>query len=116
MITIPVFQTTSSDFIQKITLVGQLVNIRIKYNIRSFCFHMDFTDQNNNSIYGIKLIPNWPILKGHKNLLSFSGDLIVISTATNTDKIITYDNFGIGWALTYLSEDELIIWRSENGL
>ena len=116
MIIIPIFQTTSSDFIQKISLGGQLVKIRLKYNIRSFSFHIDFTDSFSNIITGIKLVPNWLLLRGHSRFLSFSGDLIVLKADEKASPTITYDNFGSGWELLYMTEDEASVWRSDNGL
>lgn len=116
MINIPTFQLTSSDFIQKVTLNNQVVTIRIKYNVRSFCFHMDFTDQDGNVLTGIKMVTNWPLLKAHKTVLNFSGDIILLPTDTNVDSRLTYENLNTGWGLMYITPEEYEDWRLANGL
>ena len=116
MIIIPSFQKTSSDFRQIINLNNQQVRIRLIYKVRAHSFFMDFTDSDNNFLSGLKLVPNWPLLKNHKALLNFSGDLMVLKSNDSVEKNITYDNLNNGWSFVYLTEDELSSWRTINGL
>ncbi len=115
MIQIPLFQDVSADFTQEIELNGQLIQLRIVYNIRVDFFFLRFTDQLGNPIQGIKIVPNWLLLDSHKGFVDFDGDLIVIKTDENAGNEITYDNFGNGWDLFYLTPDEAEEWRTENG-
>jgi len=116
MIQIPIFQAVSSDFFQEIDLGGQLVQLRMTYNIRVGFFFLTFTDQDGTSLSSIKIVPTWPLLNQVKSLLNFSGDLVVIKTDADAGDLITYDNFGNGWDLFYLTEAELATWKVENGL
>ena len=116
MILIPVFQNVSADFIQEIELVGQIVTLRIVYNIRNGFFHLRFTDEDGVEIKGMKIVPNYPLLEAHKAFLNFSGDLFVIKDDEALGDEITYANFGNGYNLYYFTEAEYEAWKEENGL
>lgn len=116
MIKIPVFQSISADFVQEIELNGQIVNIRIVYNIRNSFFHLRFTDSEGTEITGIKIVPNYPLLEAHKAFLDFSGELFVIKVDESAEDIITYDNFGRGYAFYYYTNAEYDAWKVANGL
>lgn len=116
MIIVPTFQKDSSDFIQTISLGGQTIILQIIYNVRAGYFFLHFTDQEGNKLDGVKMVPNWPLLKQHKALLSFAGDFVIIRADESAGDNITYDNFGTGWQLLYLDETELAAWEAANGL
>lgn len=115
MIEIPTFQEKSADFTQEIELGGQLIEIHIVYNIRIGHFFLEFTDQEGSVLKGIKIVPDWLLMDWHRGTLNFSGDLVVRQTDDEAGDLITYDNFGNGWALTYLTAAEVITWKVENG-
>jgi hypothetical protein len=116
MTLIPVFQNQSADFVQEIELGGQLISLDIIYNIRNEFFHLNnFTDQNGNPLHGIKIVPDFPLLDWHKGLIDFDGDLMVIKQDLEAGDDITYDNFGNGWNLFYLTPDEVDEWKDANG-
>ncbi len=115
MIQIPTFQTTSADFLQEIELGGQLVQIRITWNSRNEFFHMTFTDQNENILRGIKMVPDWPLMDWHRGSLEFEGDLIVVKTDEEAGNEITYNNFNNGWDLFYYTIAEVNMWKDDNG-
>jgi hypothetical protein len=116
MIQIPTFQQTSADFNQEIELGGQLVQLQIIWNSRNEFFHLRFTDQNGNVIYGLKIVPNWPILDQHKGFTDFQGDFLVLKDDEDAESVITYDNFGSGWNLYFGTEDEIDQWKVDSGL
>lgn len=116
MIRIPTFQQSSADFNQEIELGGQLVQLRIIRNIRNEFFHFRFTDQNGNIIYGIKIVPNWPLLDWHKGFTDFQGDFLVLKDDEDAGTEITYDNFGSGWNLYFGTENEIDAWKVSIGL
>jgi hypothetical protein len=115
MIEIPTFQSTSANFLQEIELGLQLVQIRITWNSRVEFFFLNFTDQNGNELNGVKIVPNWPLLDWHRGTLEFVGDLIVRKTDEEAGDEITYNNFGNGWNLTYLTAAEVAAWKNDNG-
>jgi hypothetical protein len=112
---ISTFQDISSDFIQEVDLNGQLVFLRIVWNGRVEAFFIRITDQNENPLNGVKIVPNWPLFQNHKGFLDFDGDLVVARTDDEAVDIITYDNFGNGWGLFYLTPEEYEEWKDVNG-
>lgn len=116
MILIPTFQNLSADFTQEIDLNNQIVNIRLKYNVRNDFFHIQFTDPDGIVLYGIKVVPNYPLLASHSAFLNFSGDIFVVKDDEALEDNITYENFGNGWNLYYFTSEEVESWKVENGL
>jgi len=112
---IPIYLTTSSDFSQELELGGQLVNMRIKWNVRNDTAHMDFKDPIGNWIYGVKVVPYWPLFRQIKGAIEFDGDLMVLADDQGVGTQITYDNFGNGQNLYYLSKEEADYWEEING-
>lgn len=117
MIDIPTFQSDSSDFRQEIELGSQLVQVHITFNTRigDGFFFLEFTDQNENVLKGIKITPNWLLMDWHRGTLEFVGDLIVRKVDDEAGDLITYDNFGDGWNLTYFTVAEVAAWKTDNG-
>lgn len=117
---IPTFQSQSADFTQTLELGGQLVELRLVWNIRAeFWFIHSFRMLNfeGNEIYGIKCVKAFPLFHIHKALLpDFQGDFITVKVDEAAENQITYDNFGAGWGLYYITEDELDEWENLNGL
>lgn len=117
MIQIQVFQNISANFNQEIDLDGQIVQINIAYNSRNNFFHInEFIDQDENIITGVKIVPEWLLFDNYKGLVDFEGDLIVLKQDEDAGNDITYDNFGNGWDLFYLTPDEVETWKQANGL
>ena len=112
---IPIYLTTSSDFSQELELGGQLINMRIKWNVRNNTPHMDFQDSFGNWVYGIKVVPYWPLFRQIKGSLEFDGDLMVLRDGQSIELDITYDNFGNGQDLYYLTRNEVAYWEALNG-
>jgi len=113
---IPVFQSISADFTQRIELNGQLVTLRLTYNIRNEFFSLRFTDPDGVQLSGMKLVPNFLLLRPHLPFINFSGDLMVVKDDASLGDEITYDNLGAGWNLYYLTEAEAEAWGTANGM
>lgn len=116
MIQIPTFQNLSANFRQEIELETKLIQLQITYNVRVDFFFLNFTGQDGSILYGIKMVPNWPLLFWHKGFIQFDGDLMIQKTDLEAGDEITYDNFGNGWNLFYLTPAEVTQWRIDNGL
>jgi hypothetical protein len=121
MLEIPISQAISSDTTQAVELDGQLVTLRFVWNgLRrddgNGYFFLTFTDQNGNPIRGIKIVPNWLLLKQYKGSTDFRGDFLVVRSEVEAENIITYDNFGVGWTFNYITELEVDQWEEANGL
>jgi hypothetical protein len=112
---IPIYLTTSSDFSQELELGGQLIDMRIKWNIRNGTPHMDFKDSFGDWVYGVKVVPYWPLFRQIKGSMEFDGDLMVLRDGTGVENEITYENFGSGQNLYWLSKEEVDYWEVANG-
>ena len=77
MLSISTFQNVSADTQQTVVLDGQSVIIRFVYNVRNEYFTLTLTDQNGNTLYGIKVVPNWLLLNQYKGFTDLVGDLVV---------------------------------------
>jgi hypothetical protein len=117
MLEIKTFQSISADTLQSVDLGnGESVRMRLVNNSRSDYFTLSIADQNNNALDGIKIVPNWLLLDQFNGNIDLSGDFIVLKVDDEAGDEITYDNFGIGFTLNYLSAEEADLWRQVNGL
>ena len=115
MLRISTFQNVSADTQQTVVLEGQSVIIRFVYNGRNDYFTLTLTDQNGNTLYGIKIVPYWLLLNQYKGFTDLVGDFIVLKADEDAGNEITYDNFGTGFTFNYLNESEILTWRVANG-
>ncbi|MHA2367085.1 MAG: phage baseplate plug family protein [Candidatus Hodarchaeales archaeon] len=117
MLEIKTFQSISADTLQSIDLGnGESVRMRIVNNSRTDFFTLSIADQNDHAIDGIKIVPNWLLLDQFKAFSDLTGDFIVLKVDEEAGDEITYDNFGIGYTLNYLTAEEVQYWRDANGL
>jgi len=116
MILLPTYQEQSAIFLYQANIENQVVVLRFVYNIRSGCFSVYITDGNGNQVNSIKVVPNWPLLKFRKSFTDIRGDFFVFNDTRPDDKVITYDNFGNGFNLYYLTQDEVEAWEQANGI
>lgn len=116
-IQIPIYKDTSADFTQIMDLDNVTVTIRLRYNIRVGFWFMDL-ETENYSLYGLKVIENFPIIFPHQALFpELLGDFFIIQS-TNTDEVVDfdYDSFGEIFNLFYYTETEYQTWRNTYGL
>lgn len=112
---IPVFLSTSSIFSEKVELNSELIELRFAWNVRNGSVHLDFTDAEGSTLHGIKVVPNWPLLRQRKGSINFDGDLVVIADDSLVGSEITYTNFGNGQNLYYLTPAEMTEWEEAYG-
>lgn len=112
---LPVFQTISADFTYKISLGEVLYSVRIMWNSRSKYWHLTLVDDEGGRIDGVKVVEKWPLLTPHRAQIKLSGDVVAIPL-TATAAPLGYDNMGTEWALGYMPPDELLAWKTANGL
>jgi hypothetical protein len=113
---IPILLEQSADFVQTVELDGAVVVIRITWNVRNDTGFMEFTDGDGNTINGIKIVPNWPLLRQLKGSTSIDGDFIVVRDDNTVETEITYDNLGSGQNLYYVTQEELLVWEDYYGV
>jgi hypothetical protein len=114
---IPVFLTTSSDNTQSVELDGIIYTVRIQWNVRNDTGFLDLTenDQDGGMVKGVKIVPNWPLLRQIKGQLNMKGDLIVLKEDAALGTEITYGNFGNGYNFYYVTSEELLEWEEYYG-
>lgn len=111
---IPVQPSISADQLLRVALGGQYVSLRLTWSERSQVWFADLTFEDS-TMYGIKLVPKWPLLHARRAQTSFVGDLILLPRGATTTKP-TYEELGSTWFLMYITPDELAAWRANNGL
>jgi len=113
---LPVFQTQSADFEYTIELDNINTLVRLTYNVRSGFWKMNLS-VNGNTLYNIKLVKNFPLLKQNKALFPYlPGDFFVLKISDESEEDFNYDNFGTVWGLVYVTAAEYEAWREANGL
>lgn len=107
---IPSYHAVSPNYSLDVRLNEKLYHIVMIWNTRTEYWHMSITDSNGDSVQGIKVVPNWPLLKNHRAQIDFSGDLMV-RPGNPSVRDIAYDGLGGDWYLVYLDEDEVQDWE-----
>ena len=95
---------------------GTSISVRFIYNVRSEFWNVDVT-AGDLTLYGIKLVPGWPILKEFKALVPIVGDFLflpVSSDARNYD--FEYADIGTAWFLYWITDAEALAWEAARGL
>jgi len=116
MIKLPTFQSTAADFLFSATLEEKVHQLRFIYNIRNSSFAFYFIDGDGNTVNSVKVVPNFPLLKYRKSFTSLRGDFMVLNDSVPEETEITYENFGDGFGLYYLTASEVEEWEVSNGL
>jgi len=117
MINLPMFQNDSTDFQYSIDLDNVSVQLRFTYNVRSGYFRMNIATENY-SLYGLKMVPDYPLLDNHKALFpELLGDIIITQVNRLDEQIdCTFDNLGTDFKVYYYNADELASWKANNGI
>lgn len=112
---IPLYFSSSADFTQRLELEGAELIIRLYWNVRNKTAYMDFTDRNKSTIHGMKIVPNFPLLRQIKGTVDFRGDFVVLPATLQAPAEITYENFGTDHILYYLTNEEMENWENTYG-
>lgn len=115
---IPTFQTVASNFTQELILGDRLMSLALTWNSRSEVWYMTLEDIDSGHIArGIKVIPNWALVKQYRAYLpNFEGDIMAVAATEKVSERVTYDNLNVEYKLNYLTETEVETWENENGL
>jgi len=110
------FADKSADFTQVVNLGGAQFTIRLCWNSRSEHWHMTIVDSQGGRIDGVKVVERWPLCTPHRSQIKMGGDLVAIPAVTDPTIRLGYDNLGTEWLLAYLTADELLTWKADNGV
>src|SRR4030042_6769147 len=113
MLDIPMFQEESTDFEFSIDLDNITTTIRLTYNVRSGYFRMNISTENY-SLYGLKVVAEFPLIYQHKALFpELPGDIIINQVNRLDEEIdMTYDNLGSDYVMRYYTKDEFEAWKT----
>ena len=96
---------------------GSAVTLRFIFNNRSGFWHIDVTMGTQPTLYGIKLVPGWPILKQYKGELAIPGDFLFLPISQDARNYpIAYEDLGKVWFLYWCSDSEIQEWEAYRGL
>lgn len=119
LLVIPMFQDIASKFEQEMLLGNSNVVLKIYWVERAKAWFFDFRIPDTGEVVlGIRIIPQWPLLRQYKAVIpSFLGDLFVGKVDSNADDELTFENLNNeGWALYYITDDELEEWEASVGI
>lgn len=116
MILIPFDPMKSADQEFKIQLGDQIAQIRLLWNVRSESWSMTLSG-DFGTLTGLKLVPDWPLLREREATTTFVGDFIMRSlTAATTGGRIEYGDLGVRWGLCWMTAEEKTAWEAYYGL
>jgi len=95
-------------YTQRVRLEGKDYVFKLDWSLREERFYLSIFDLDNVPIkVGIKVVPNWPLLRRHRTARLPPGELFAFDLA-NTDSPAppTLEDFGTRVQLYYFSSDE----------
>jgi len=115
---IETFQVQSADFVQTVELDGIFASIRLIFNIRSETWFINEYKEldTDKTLLGVKIINDFPLFLAMKTRIDLPGDFMIIKEDESLTDSIGYDNLNNGYNLYYLTADEVLEWKVENGL
>lgn len=110
MIVIQTFQDVSADFSQTISLDDIPFTLRMTWNTRIESWFMDILDKDkNNILLGIRLVPNYLLIKDYSQTELPPGDFYLWdSENTPSDFNVTFDTLGRRYILLYVTKGEMV--------
>lgn len=116
MIRIPTFPNLSSDYDLDIELGGQILNLRLTWNVRTEYWALAVTTPDGTTYGQFKVVPNWLLISRIRSAARIPGNLVVLRDDATAPTDITYDSLGTSWGLYYLDPDEVEQWEIDNGV
>ena len=118
MIQIPVFNDSSSDFEQTITLENQTLSLRIHWNGRGSHWFLDIQTQEGQDILtGRKLVPVIPVCYSHRALASVvKGDFVLLPETDQSPEYPTFEGLGTTHNLYWMNPSELTAYETALGI
>lgn len=95
---------------------GELVSLRLVFNNRSGFWYADVT-YSGVTMYGVKLVPGWPLLAQYRARLGMPGDLLLLPISADAREYsMEYADFGVTWFLYYCNDAEIASWKAHRGI
>lgn len=113
MLYIQTYQQRSFDWELTTILNEQEVVLRVTWNNRGQYFFLSLTDPFGQTVSSIRVVPKQLLLRQRRGSIEFFGDIVCLKVDENEGDLITYDNFGSGYQLIYLTPDEVETFQEE---
>jgi len=108
---LPVYVSDSPRYLYNIPLDGDIFVLYFHWNSRENFWYMDIlkSDGTTNILTGIKLVPNYRLLKQYKAIDGLpKGDFVLYDSEENVqDEQLTFENFGVRYKMLYFEEGAL---------
>ena len=108
---LPSYHGSSPSYDMSVDLNGNPYVVQMTWNSRTEYWHLSISDKLGGLISGIKVVPNWPLLKNHRGQITLDGELMVLPTKEGLTTI-EYDGIGKDWLLLYMTEEDMTEWES----
>jgi len=114
MLEIPI-TPLSGDLSFSVSLENVFCSFRLMWNTKTEYWMVNTYEEPETGLvlHGLKIIPNYPFLATYGP--SFPGQIIPLKFGNDTEEEITFSNFGTGWRLIYLNEEEFALWSELRG-
>jgi hypothetical protein len=117
MIQIPVFNDTSADWEQSMTLGTQELTLRTYWNARSGYWFLDIYAQDGTpKITGRKLVPALPVCYSHRAIAGIEGDFVLLPETEASEDAPTFEGLGSTHNLYWMDDTELNAWEAALGI
>lgn len=117
MIQIPVFNDTSPDWEQSITLGTQELLLHTYWNARSGFWFLDILAPDGTpKITGRKLVPALPVCYSHRALAGIDGDFVLLPETEASAEVPTFEGLGKTHNLYWLDPTELNDFEATLGI
>lgn len=109
MYIVPIFSSTSSQFIIEAELGGSNWILGLRYNARDVSWYLSISDNNDNLVLsGIKLVPTYPLIERYRYIPNLpNGDFIVMDLDESPGGSVNFDNLGTRYQLVFFTQEEI---------
>lgn len=115
IVSIPIFNDKSANFLQNINLGGVNYNIDLVWNVIDERWIMSLSN-NEYRIDSVPLVVNYPLFEQYAaSCPNLNGDFFVQKNTTE-DVELNFENLGKEFLLLWFDKNEVIEWKDENGM
>ena len=116
MMKIPFDPTISADQQFQVLIPERaVIMLTLRWNTRSGFWYADI-ESGGKVLNGLKIVPRWPILRGHQALSPIEGDLMALPLSWNAAAPRPYGGLGDSWGLFWSAPEDVKKWEAAHGL
>lgn len=112
MLTLPDLSAQSPDYTYKVTIDRVIYTIRMVWNLRMGAWYLTISNDLGESIAGVRVVANMPLLETHRGRIGLRGDILALDNSiVPTDP--TYSSFSNGHTLVFMTNAEVAGWKAD---